>query len=381
MNRHLEWICAAALLTACTSSGPNWTPGDALEEADVQDDGDELDASTEVDSPPDVEEEEGEPYTGPTGFIGSPCLTADDCDYESAVCVEVFPEGMCSLECDLYCPDADGHPMTFCVDDGSLPDEATGFAEGACFSRCDYGWFPSTGCREGYGCTVAPRANEPGTEQHVCTPGEGDPVTGCLEELASMGVSFEPSSHTPESPDTHPSLTCTVEDPVVLHSPVHGVQIVSYYSGSESHPYMACRAAVALVRTIDDVAAEGVVAIQHMGTYNCRVISGTDTLSRHAYGDAIDLAGFEFEDGTVVTLVDDWEHDTTSPATFGGQFLYLAAHRWYDAWIWNTILTPNYNSAHDDHFHVDLTPDRHFLEYIPCPECSGRYIGPAPYDD
>jgi hypothetical protein len=29
--------------------------------------------------------------------------------------------------------------------------------------------------------------------------------------------------------------------------------------------------------------------------------------------------------------------------------------------IFNIILTPNYNAAHRDHFHVDLTPNAHFL--------------------
>jgi hypothetical protein len=99
-------------------------------------------------------------------------------------------------------------------------------------------------------------------------------------------------------------------------------------------------------------------------------------LSRHGYGDAIDIYGFRFDDGRVWTLVDHWEHDTDAPDTEAAAFLYNAAHRWYDDWIWNIILTPNYNDAHDNHFHVDLSPGWHDLSVR-----GGRYIGPAPYGD
>ena len=88
------------------------------------------------------------------------------------------------------------------------------------------------------------------------------------------------------------------------------------------------------------------------------------------------LVGRLLDDGTLYTVVDDWEHDTETPQTPGGIFLYEAAHRWFDAYVWNTVLTPNYNTAHDDHLHVDLTPAAHFLQLW-----SGRYFGPAPYAD
>jgi hypothetical protein len=356
---------ASVLLAAACASDPRPAAGDAGE--DALEDADD----------PDVSMDE-EPEPGLEGWIGSPCASEDDCDYEDAVCIAGAPDGMCSLACERYCPDRDGFPMTFCVDEASLPPEASGFVEGACFSRCDYGIFPGTGCREGYGCVRMPRAGEPDTLHFACVWGrESDPLTECQGMLASLGVPFEPTTHEPESPSTHPELTCTIEDPVILHPPIHGVELTSPW-GETPSMLADCSMAIALVRTVDDVAARGVTTIWHMGTYNCRVIAGTDRLSRHAYGDAIDLSGFTLEDGTLYTLVDDWEHDTEAPTTPGGAFLYEAAHRWFDEYIWNIILTPNYNAAHDDHFHVDLTPDSHFLELIPT---AGRYIGPAPYAD
>ncbi len=89
----------------------------------------------------------------------------------------------------------------------------------------------------------------------------------------------------------------------------------------------------------------------------------TSTLSRHAYGDAIDIYGFWFEDGSTAILEEDWDHDTSSQSSWEGQMLYDAAYRWHDNKYWNIILTPNYNSVHDNHFHVDLTPNRDSIAF------------------
>ena len=74
--------------------------------------------------------------------------------------------------------------------------------------------------------------------------------------------------------------------------------------------------------------------------------------------------------------MDDWEHNTSSPVSDAAIFLYEAAYRWHDLDYWSIILTPNYIDAHDNHFHVDLTPGSDFIEL------SGeRYVGPAYFDD
>jgi hypothetical protein len=160
---------------------------------------------------------------------------------------------------------------------------------------------------------------------------------------------------------------------------VHGVD-VKYYDGTATpNIRAACSMALALTKSIDDVAARGVTAVRHIGTYNCRVIAGTDRLSRHGYGDAIDIYGFEFADGSLYTLVDHWEHETTMPMSTEAIFLYETAYRWHDMQFWTIILTPNYNAAHDNHFHVDLTPGSDFVGLLPSDDFG--FIGPAPYDD
>ena len=126
-----------------------------------------------------------------------------------------------------------------------------------------------------------------------------------------------------------------------------------------------------------DVAPWDAVVMRHIGTYNCRVIANTTTLSQHGLANAIDIYGFEFADGTLWTLIDDWDHN--SPSSFnseGAEWLYDAGQRWFDQDIWNIILTPNYDTAHDNHFHVDLTAGGDFIGAM-----GNRYFGPAPYSD
>jgi hypothetical protein len=312
-------------------------------------------------------------------FIGSPCAADSDCNYAGGVCLtDGFPMGHCSLPCDRLCPDLDGFPTTFCVSVSDLPSAGPITSPGACVSRCSFPDFPENGCREGYGCVDIARVNEPATVRNACIAGAETNIDDCLLQLAATGIDFEPTTIADQSPSTHPNLTCHVEEPVIIHPPVNGIDL-KYYDGTATpNVRAACNMALALVKSMEDVAAKGVTAVRHIGTYNCRVIAGTDRLSRHAYGDAIDIYGFEFADGSLYTLIDHWEHDTTAPMSMEAIFLYETAYRWHDEMFWTIILTPNYNAAHDNHFHVDLTPGSDTINLLPH---DFPYVGPAPYGD
>jgi len=94
----------------------------------------------------------------------------------------------------------------------------------------------------------------------------------------------------------------------------------------------------------------------HYGTYNCRTISGTSTLSEHAFANAIDIYGFELDNGSFWTVIDHWEDFVEMPATPGGTWLRDWADAIWDMGFWTILLTPEYNDAHDNHVHADLTP-------------------------
>ena len=94
-----------------------------------------------------------------------------------------------------------------------------------------------------------------------------------------------------------------------------------------------------------------VAQIEHFGTFSCRRLYGRDNgpWSEHATANAIDIAAFILEDGTRITLVDDWDAGDAR-----SQFLRRA--RDSACGTFGTVLSPDYNAAHRDHFHLDQAP-------------------------
>src|SRR5690606_14856471 len=84
-------------------------------------------------------------------------------------------------------------------------------------------------------------------------------------------------------------------------------------------------------------------------------------MSQHAYAKAIDIAAFITSDGTKYSVLTDWLIDpattTCTAETEPGKdaFLHEVICSLKAAGVWNIVLTPNYNAAHRNHFHVDLT--------------------------
>lgn len=89
-----------------------------------------------------------------------------------------------------------------------------------------------------------------------------------------------------------------------------------------------------------------VVRIEHLGSYNCRHIAGSPTWSEHAAADALDVAAFRLADGRRVSVAADWR-GTGAAATFLHQVRGGACR------VFATVLSPDYNAAHHDHFHLD----------------------------
>lgn len=98
-----------------------------------------------------------------------------------------------------------------------------------------------------------------------------------------------------------------------------------------------------------DIIGADLAAIDHIGSYSCRAMrttdGGTGRMSTHATADAIDITGFRFTDGQTIRLVDDWSGN--GPAA---SFLRAARDGACD-WF-SLTLSPDYNTLHADHFHL-----------------------------
>lgn len=91
-----------------------------------------------------------------------------------------------------------------------------------------------------------------------------------------------------------------------------------------------------------------VAELHHAGSYSCRRLYGRESgdYSEHATADAIDIIGFELEDGTRVSVLQDWGGG-------GPKAAFLGDVRDGGCRLFSTTLSPDYNQAHRDHLHLD----------------------------
>lgn len=91
------------------------------------------------------------------------------------------------------------------------------------------------------------------------------------------------------------------------------------------------------------------VKIETFGTYACRNTIGVPTtrLSGHALANAVDVSAFILEDGRRVSVENDWRSDDPEIRRFFEVIHTSACKRF------GTVLSPDYNSAHHDHLHLE----------------------------
>ncbi|MCH2487113.1 MAG: extensin family protein [Erythrobacter sp.] len=131
------------------------------------------------------------------------------------------------------------------------------------------------------------------------------------------------------------------------------------YPLSPASPPTTCPVAIAmqiwrtdtLEPAAQDIFGSKLQRLEHLGAYSCRRLYGRDSgaWSEHATGNAIDIGAFVLEDGTRISVLGDWEGDDDQ-----ARFLRRARDGACNAFA--TTLSPDYNAAHADHFHLDMSP-------------------------
>lgn len=95
----------------------------------------------------------------------------------------------------------------------------------------------------------------------------------------------------------------------------------------------------------------GLKRVHHFGTYSCRNIAGSNQLSEHAFANAWDVSGFELDDARLISIRTDWSGKPMEAA-------FLREAKAKACKIFRVTLSPDYNAAHHDHFHLDMGPSR-----------------------
>ncbi|MBY8945594.1 extensin family protein [Pseudomonas sp. SH10-3B] len=97
------------------------------------------------------------------------------------------------------------------------------------------------------------------------------------------------------------------------------------------------------------VFGQSVTRVDHLGSFACRNMynRAEGRLSQHASANALDIAGFRLADGRSISVLKDWSGEGDS-----ARFLRQVRDGACDDF--NVVLSPDYNAAHRNHFHLDM---------------------------
>ena len=100
-------------------------------------------------------------------------------------------------------------------------------------------------------------------------------------------------------------------------------------------------------RAARQILGSPVRSIETMGSYSCRNVAGSERRSAHATGAAIDVSGFVLEDGRRIMVRAGWSGGSDREREFL-RVVHDSACKRFD-----TVLSPDYNAAHQDHLHLE----------------------------
>jgi hypothetical protein len=168
----------------------------------------------------------------------------------------------------------------------------------------------------------------------------------CLEAASRAQVPFAPLLR---------PLTTPVPTPVSIDGPIQGVSFRPVQK--ERALELDCELAVRLVPLARMLRAHGVRTVHVNSSYREQ-----PRVSFHTFGLALDVSAFETRDD-VWSVARDFELTPDRPTCEGtpvsvrGRALAGLACELAASGLFSTVITPNYNAGHRDHFHFDVRPN------------------------
>lgn len=170
----------------------------------------------------------------------------------------------------------------------------------------------------------------------------GQDVAACRGVLVKGGLTYVIAPEAEEG-------FCSVKDAILITGGMAPL--------TPADAVMTCKEALAVAiwerQVVQPAAFEAfghaVVAVEHYGAFSCRRIYGqaAGPPSEHASANALDVAGFRLANGEVVWVKDHWDDA-------GAKGRFLREIRDGACKVFVTTLSPDYNEAHADHFHLDM---------------------------
>lgn len=168
----------------------------------------------------------------------------------------------------------------------------------------------------------------------------------CLSALKESGAEFE------ERPVIDDGNGCGIEKPLLVRSILPGIDL-------KPEATMRCKAALQLsmwmkgsvipAATTAFGTAKQIKTVNQATSYMCRNRNSAESgkISEHAHGNAIDVAGFTFADGSTLSI-EPRQRDATMDGAF--ERAIMATGCLY----FTTVLGPGSDDAHETHLHLDI---------------------------
>lgn len=170
---------------------------------------------------------------------------------------------------------------------------------------------------------------------------QDDPAL-CDQALATSTLRYSRQADSPASAHCPLSNTLRIQggDVALSSSFLASCPLAVAYAMFEYH---------SLQSTAQAVLGQRVTRIDHLGSFACRNVYNRSEgrLSQHASANALDIAGFRLADGQRIDLLKDWSDS-------GEKGRFLKALQQAACTHFNTVLGPEYNAAHRNHFHLDM---------------------------
>lgn len=170
-------------------------------------------------------------------------------------------------------------------------------------------------------------------------------VQMCRRQLADLGAGFTPLGDLAAG-------SCTSSNAVTLYRLAGDTAPIAVTNvpriGCPLSQTVAAWARYGVDRAARQMLGSGLATIETFGSYSCRNVAGTARLSAHSTASALDVSGFVLEDGRRISVKNGWDGGTEMERRFLRVVQASACKRF------GTVLGPDYDAAHADHFHVEM---------------------------
>lgn len=171
----------------------------------------------------------------------------------------------------------------------------------------------------------------------------------CLRELRRLGVRFREVQRR------------GIDIAVRVTGDIGGVTYKGYAKGKPLD--LDCSLVVSLAHMGPYLNALGITRATYSSSYQRRRVRGSKRWSRHSFGLALDVHAFTGDDLGVLSVRDDYEQGlgdnsdcVGQPLTQGGAILRALYCQLERSGGFHSILTPDYDAGHYNHFHIEAEP-------------------------